>query len=362
MSSSAQDRRRRILEAVRGLGSVRVVDLASRLEIPAVTVRRDVAALADEGRLLRTHGAVALPEGGAATAGGGAERLIGMLVPTLGSYFDEVVAGASAAAAAAGARVVLGIAPYDSGDDRAQVERLLESEVDGLLLTPNWKPRTGLDESDWLGELPVPAVLVERRAAPASPAAELDAVCSDHRHGVLLALRRFAGLGHRSVLLAARDDTRTAYEVRAGYAQAVEQLGLRGAPVIDMPSAADPRSAVDRQQVAARIAEAAASGARALLVHNDQDAIQLPPLLRSFGLSVPEDMALISYDDVFASLSAPPLTAVAPPKRAVGATALDALLRRLDASGELPVQHVELLPSLKLRASCGEPVRGAREA
>ncbi|MFD0428907.1 substrate-binding domain-containing protein [Streptomyces zhihengii] len=40
---------------------------------------------------------------------------------------------------------------------------------------------------------------------------------------------------------------------------------------------------------------------RAVLVHNDQDAIQLPPLLRAHGLTVPEDMALISYDDVYAS-------------------------------------------------------------
>ncbi|MFD0428906.1 hypothetical protein ACFQ60_16985 [Streptomyces zhihengii] len=88
-----------------------------------------------------------------------------MLVPTVGQYFDEVVAGASAAATAAGARVILGIAPYGADSDRAQVERLLESDVDGLLLTPNWTPGEGLVGSDWLGELPVPAVLAERRAA-----------------------------------------------------------------------------------------------------------------------------------------------------------------------------------------------------
>jgi DNA-binding LacI/PurR family transcriptional regulator len=67
-------------------------------------------------------------------------------------------------------------------------------------------------------------------------------------------------------------------------------------------------------------------------------------------------MALISYDDVYASLSDPPLTAVAPPKRAVGAEALNLLLRRLDAGSSLPVHQIELLPTLKIRASCGEPV------
>ncbi|MEV0975999.1 substrate-binding domain-containing protein [Streptomyces sp. NPDC049915] len=353
MAASAQERRTRILEVVREAGSVRVVELAERLGIPAVTVRRDVAALADEGRLERTHGAVSLPAGASVAGSGGQGRVIGMLVPSVGSYFDEVVAGASAAATAAGARVVLGIAPYETDSDHAQVERLLESDVDGLLLTPNWSAQGGLVGSDWLGGLPVPAVLVERRAAPASPAAGLDAVCSNHRHGVLLALRRLAERGHTSVLLAARSDTRTAHEVRAGYAMAVEGLGLADLPVIDVPTPAAAHPASAHQELAARIAEAAASGVRAVLVHNDQDAIQLPPLLRAHGLTVPDDLALVSYDDVYANLSDPPLTAVAPPKRAVGAEALRLLLRRLEEGDALPVHQIELLPTLTVRASCG---------
>lgn len=356
MAASAQERRARILDVVRKAGTVRVVELAEHLGMPAVTVRRDVAALADDGKLERTHGSVSLPVGAVPGRPGGQGQVIGMLVPTVGQYFDEVVSGASSAATAAGARVVLGIAPYEAGSDRAQVDRLVESDVDGLLLTPNWTVGEGLVGSEWLGDLPVPAVLVERRAAPASPAAQLDAVCSNHRHGVLLALRRLARLGHESVLLAARTDTRTAHEVRAGYAAAVEHLGLAELPVIDVPSPAASRSPGEDGDLAARIAEAARSGVRAVLVHNDQDAIQLPPLLRTHGLTVPEDIALISYDDVYASLSEPPLTAVAPPKRAVGAEALNLLLRRLGEGDDLPVHQIELLPTLKVRKSCGGPV------
>ncbi|WP_307717965.1 LacI family DNA-binding transcriptional regulator [Streptomyces sp. V4I23] len=279
-----------------------------------------------------------------------------MLVPGVGSYFDEVVAGASAAATAAGARVILGIAPYGANSDRAQVDRLLESDVDGLLLTPHWTPGEGLGGSEWLVDLPVPAVLVERRAAPEASAAQLDAVCSNHRHGVLLALRRLSELGHGSVLLAARSDTRTAHEVRAGYTAAAHHLGLAELPVIDVDSPSTISSPESVHDLTARIAEAARSGVRAVLVHNDQDAIQLPPLLRMHGLSVPEDIALLAYDDVYAALCDPPLTAVAPPKRAVGTEALNLLLRRLGAGDELPVHQIELLPTLKIRKSCGNPV------
>ncbi|MER5864878.1 substrate-binding domain-containing protein [Kitasatospora sp. NPDC002040] len=353
MTISAEERRARITEAVRDLGTVRVVDLAARLGIPAVTVRRDIAALAESGRLNRSHGSVSLAaaDSGAPAGIADSERVIGMLVPTVGSYFDEVIAGARAAAGAAGARLVLGIAPYEAGNDREQVERLLESGVDGLLLTPNWQPGSRPEQTAWLGDLPVPAVLVERRAAPESPGAELDSVSSDHRHGVLLALRHLAGLGHRSVLLAAREDTWTAHQVRTGYAEGTRLLGLAPQPVIDLHrpggGPADPGSVADL------IAAAARRGTRAVLVHNDQDAIQLPPLLRARGLDVPADVALISYDDVFAALAAPPLTAVAPPKRAVGGAALELLLRRLADRTGLPAHHIELLPGLKIRTSCG---------
>ncbi|MFF8912938.1 substrate-binding domain-containing protein [Streptomyces sp. NPDC015032] len=349
MTLTAEERRARILEAVGELGTVRVVHLAERLGLAAVTVRRDIAALADNGLLNRSHGAVSLPRGAATPASTGREWVIGMLVPTAGSYFDEIIAGARAAASAAGARLVLGIAPYGAAEDRAQVGQLLESGVDGLLVTPNWTPDGPSGVGSWISELPLPTVLVERRAPADSVGAGLDSVASDHGHGVMLALRHLAGLGHGAVMLTARQDTWTAYQVRAGYTEGVRLLGLEPRPVIDIEHPGQ-----DSEAIGARIAEGVAEGARAVLVHNDKEAIQLVPVLRARGLRVPEDVAVISYDDVFAALAAPPLTAVAPPKRAVGAAALELLLRRLGSGDErLPVHHLELLPELKIRTSCG---------
>ncbi|MER5642310.1 substrate-binding domain-containing protein [Kitasatospora sp. NPDC002227] len=348
MSVSAEVRRGWVTRAVRQLGTVRVVDLARQLGIPEVTLRRDIASLARAGLLRRSHGTVSLPAGALPVEGRG--RVIGMLVPTVGSYFDEVIAGARAAAAAAGARLVLGIAPYESPDDRAQAGRLLESSsVDGLLLTPNWGPEGRDGHFGWLDELPVPAVLVERRAAPGGPGAALDAVGSDHRHGVLLALRHLAALGHRAVTLCARTDTATSHQVRLGYAEAVRLLGLEPQPPVDLDSGPGQGGV---EESADRIAAGVAAGVRAALVHNDHAAIQLPPLLRARGLKLPDDLALISYDDVHAALALPALTAVAPPKHAVGAVAAQLLLGRLE-DARRPVRRIDLLPGLKVRGSCG---------
>ncbi|MGW6913370.1 substrate-binding domain-containing protein [Kitasatospora sp. NPDC054939] len=357
MAVSGEERRRLIVTAIGELGGqVRLKELADRLGIPAVTVRRDVAALADAGRITRSHGFVSLDRPGTAhpgAAGGSAAgRTLGLLVPSVGSYFDEVIAGARTAATAAGARLVLGIAPYGTGEDRLQVERLLESGAEGLLLAPGLLPGRGGGDGDWLDALPVPAVLVERRSpTPDGPGSQLDAVGSDHRHGVLRALRYFAGLGHRSVLLAARGDSWTAEEVRAGYREGMRLLGMEPLPVLDTLGPGGVPA--DAGRLARGIADAVGAGTAAVLVHNDQDAIRLPPLLRALGLSVPDDVALIAYDDVFAALAAPPLTAVAPPKRAVGEAAFGLLLRRLTAGTELPVHRTALLPVLRVRTSCG---------
>ncbi|MFJ4670781.1 substrate-binding domain-containing protein [Kitasatospora purpeofusca] len=353
MSISADERRTRILDAVRDLGSVRITELAERLEIPAVTVRRDVAALAEAGLLRRSHGSVssaAAPGADAPARGDGPS--IGLLVPAVGQYFDEVIAGARAAAARAGASLVLGISSYEASADRVQVEQLLTSGAQGLLLAPNWTPADGPEGREWVEDLPVPAVLVERRPAPGSAAEDLDSVASDHRHGVLLAVRHLAALGHGSVALVARRDTWTAHEIRAGYADSCALLGLPAEPVIDIV-----RPVADAEDVADSLAEAHARGVRAALVHNDQDAIQLLPLLRARGLQVPGDLAVVSYDDVLAELGAPPLTAVAPPKRAVGAEAVALLLRRLGGDDALPVHHLLLLPRLTVRESCGAAAR-----
>ncbi|MGW2546708.1 DeoR family transcriptional regulator, partial [Kitasatospora sp. NPDC001574] len=74
MTASGEERRRLIVTAVGDLGGqVRLTDLADRLGIPAVTVRRDVAMLADAGRLSRSHGFVSLdrPDADRAPARGG---------------------------------------------------------------------------------------------------------------------------------------------------------------------------------------------------------------------------------------------------------------------------------------------------
>ncbi|WP_330240334.1 substrate-binding domain-containing protein [Streptomyces sp. NBC_00525] len=356
MRESAAERHERLLALVRERGSARVSDLAGLLGVSPVTARRDVEALAERGLLDRVHGSVSWPRSasGPAAPDPAGGPVIGLIAPSATYYFAEVIRGAHEAADRAGARLVLRISDYRPEEDRARAEGLLATGADGLLIAPAW--RGAGDQAaygDWMAALPVPAVLLERTPEPGSPLDGLDRVCSDHRHGVLLAVRHLVGLGHGTPLLVARADSPTALAVRSGYEDALAVLGRTDAP--PMIGTSGPEVDPERFDAAVReVREAVVSGrATAALVHNDVDAIHLVQRLSDLGVRVPEDLAVIAYDDEVAALGDIPLTAVSPPKRHIGRHATELLLTRLGAGrdDDEPGRHLALLPRLRVRAS-----------
>jgi LacI family transcriptional regulator len=93
----------------------------------------------------------------------------------------------------------------------------------------------------------------------------------------------------------------------------------------------------------------------ALVCANDQMAIGALRTLSARGIRVPDDIAVVGFDDIFpASLCNPPLTTVHQPIRKLGELACDRLISRI-ADPTLPPRK-ELLPTeLVLRSSCGCP-------
>jgi DNA-binding LacI/PurR family transcriptional regulator len=90
--------------------------------------------------------------------------------------------------------------------------------------------------------------------------------------------------------------------------------------------------------------------ATAILVHADPDALSMLPRFAGAGIRVPDDLSIVTYDDVVAGLGEVRLTAVAPPKREVGRAAVDLLGWRTTAS-DAPCRHLEIAPRLVERHS-----------
>ncbi|MFF1450493.1 substrate-binding domain-containing protein [Streptomyces sp. NPDC058274] len=353
-------RRQRILAVVQSRGAVRVTDLASELEVSVVTARRDVEELAREGKLRRGHGIArpvtaasepAVPPAFRPAAPGGP---VAVVVPERHTYLYETMNGAREVLEAAGLRIVLHIAPQAPGAERPIVERALADGAQGLLFAPRWRT-AALQEADgeWLTRTGVPTVLMERRPRPGSPLHTVDSVCSDHWHGMHLAVEHLLSLGHRRIVLAARDDSPTARAIRAAFAEIVAARPEieDSLVVLSAQSAGTEPGAVVPDSLAELLRE---RGATAAVLHGDVDALMLVQHLADNGVRVPDDCSVVAYDDVVAALGSTPLTAIAPPKAEVGRVAAELLLHRLDSAGRASARsprRVELLPELKVRGS-----------
>ncbi|WP_432489231.1 substrate-binding domain-containing protein [Kineococcus sp. SYSU DK018] len=339
-------RREEILALVGARGSARVTELSTALGAAAVTIRRDVEALAQEGRVTRRYGLVL------AACEAPRPSPLGTVVAVasyVSGYMEQILLAAQRAVVEAGGRYVLDVAP-DAPAVHRSFERAAATEgVTGVLFAPRWQ---SVDEvtSDLNGVLAprLPLVLLERFAPRGSLLAARDAVRSDHTSGVHQALSHLRAHGHRRVLLLSRDDSPTARTVRACFAEAQRSLNM---PVLSKPLlSSDGADQEHRAHAPDPIEAVTRFGATALLVHSDVDALALLPRFEAAGVSVPDDLSIVSWDDVVAGVGSVPLTTIAPPKREVGAAAVE-LLRWRCANPAAPARRLEIATRLIERRS-----------
>jgi DNA-binding LacI/PurR family transcriptional regulator len=89
----------------------------------------------------------------------------------------------------------------------------------------------------------------------------------------------------------------------------------------------------------------------AVVIHSDPDAMAFAQFCTDRGISVPEDLSLVSYDDEVAHLAEPALTAVRPAKTHVGRAAVELLVSRLIDGERRPSQRILVAPELIVRQS-----------
>ncbi|BCW44951.1 LacI family transcriptional regulator [Arthrobacter sp. StoSoilB5] len=339
------------MKVARRDGRVITTALAQELGLSEITARRAINSLCSSGHLVRVHGGATLPSNtkvehvlGSAT---------GLVVPTSDYYYARVIAGAESVAAQLGTRLVLGVTHYDEGSEKERVQRLIDLGVRGILLATSVYEPGGVT-GKWLDSLTLPVVLMERSFTYPETAREYDSVRSDHTYGAALAVRHLAELGHTSIGLAIREETPTARGLKAGYEQTVAQLKLDvDAPYQPLPIIATDPEGTDIA-LNAFLDECIRQGTKAAIVHVDTHASRLVELAASRGIRVPEDLSIVAYDDEVAAFALVPLTAVSPPKHAVGASAMRLLDARLgDPTGgnDVPIQHLSLMPGLTVRES-----------
>jgi DNA-binding LacI/PurR family transcriptional regulator len=350
-------RHERLMDELRRRGAVRVKELAELLDVSELTIRRDIATLAAQNLLTKVHGGATLPTELVASTptrrrGSSAPRFtVGMVVPSLDYYWPPIVSGARSAAAAHGVAIQLRGSTYDWAEDQRQISRLIEAQqVQGLLLAPNLEGDDVGEMIQWIGELPVPVILVERQPPRWTPTTcQLEWVRSDHALGVELAVRHLFEQGHRRMGLVLSKGSPTSAHLAQGWNLVCADLGIPTDMVVRESVRMDEPG--HREIISHLLERCADTGTTALVIHSDPDAMSVAQYCIEAGMRIPEDMAIVAYDDEVAQLAEPSMTAVRPPKPMVGRTAVELMVARLLEGRRRPTQRILITPELIIRDS-----------
>lgn len=254
----------------------------------------------------------------------GKSLTIGVIVPRL---TDTVMAMLYEAIARACVRTgrfaIVATTDDDPGADRAAAESLLQRGVDGLILST---AREGDDFPDQLTARGTPFVLALR-----SDGKSLSSVADD-RLGGYLATRHLLDLGHRRIGLIAGPSYASSSRGRVqGYREAMAEAGAAIDPAWVAPSSFGIDSGAEAAEMLMRLNPPPT----AIFAVNDNTAIGALSTIGRLGLSVPEDVSLVGYNDIpIVSRLPAPLTTVRVPFDQIAAAALELLASEPTSPGE----------------------------
>lgn len=275
----------------------------------------------------------------------GKSRSIGMLVLDIGNpFFTDVARGAEDRAAAAGMTLLLGNSDTNSHRELSYLELFEEQRVHGLLVTPVGDDLTFLDRIRNYG---TPVVLVDR----ATDREDLSSVSVDDVAGGFLAAQHLLNTGRRRLAFVGGPGS-----IR----QVADRLAGARKAVAGQPDATLEYVFVQSMSVVQGRVVGTAIGSRkhtdrpdAVFAANDLLAIGvLQGLVMHGNIRVPEDIALIGYDDIdFASAAVVPLSSIRQPSTHMGYVGVDLLMREAADGPGFQHEHLVLQPELVVRGS-----------
>jgi len=260
-------------------------------------------------------------------------------------YFGELVRAVETQARAAGLALILGDTHDNCEIEFDVIEHLVGRQVDGLILAP----AAGSEHVSlpYLQRRDVPVVLVDRRAD-----IDCDQVVPEGVAATESLVFHLADLGHRRIgLVSALPGLTSSADRELGYRKAVGERGLDDDPGLVVTG----NSSIDGARAATTALLRAPRPPTALVVANNAMTIGALHAMRDLRLRVPEDVALVSYDDFdWADVVQPRLTCVAQDCVTMGREAVALMVKRIGGS-TAPAEYREIPTSFKHRNSCGCP-------
>ena len=267
-------------------------------------------------------------------------------------FFPRLVKGVTEGLAEPGVQLVL-FMPQSSGDEARLADYLSGGHVDGVLIVS----LHGLDGLPLgLKRHGIPVVLCGRPMV----AADLSYVDADNEHGAMQAVAHLVDQGRKVIAtVAGPQDMGAGVDRLEGYRQALRAAGREVSS--ELEEVAD--FTFEGGQVAMQTLLERRPEVDAVFVTSELMALGAMSVLRTRGRRVPEDVAVVGFDDSPVGLAAnPPLSTIHQPTELMGLE-MTRLLLRMISSGDHRPQHLILGTELIVRASSVTPPvrrRGSR--
>ena len=325
-----------------------IYDVAERAGVAPVTVSRVLnnSGYASEATRSRVQAAIAelgyTPNRLAQGLRSKQTQTLGLVVTDITNPFWTTVArGVEDAANREGFSVVLCNTDESQSKQNQYVDLLLQKQVDGFVLVP-----AGNDVKSVLliQKRGVPVVVLDRRVPVA-----VDSVRCDSEEGAYHLTRHLLDRGHRRIaVLSGAQEVSTAMDRVTGYRRALHESDVAVDERLILHSSFTHQAGYEMTSAVLDIVPRPT----ALFAVNNFIAIGAIRALRAAGMLIPQDVALVAFDDLPLTLIIEPfLTVASQPAYEMGQRATELLLSRLAGSaGPLPMEI--LLPtSLTVRRS-----------
>jgi LacI family transcriptional regulator len=276
----------------------------------------------------------------------GRSRTLGLVVLDIANpFFTDVARGVEEVAGAAGLSVILCNSDDRVSKEAAHLDALTEQRVQGVLITPTAELSAHVEALRARG---TPVVLVDRRASGPDQCA----VAVDDVLGGRLAADHLLEAGHRRIaFIGGSSGLPQVQERHDGVVAAVrEGTGSEDALTVLSPGALT--VAGGREAAAQLLALPARLRPTAAVCANDLMALGVLQVMVRQGVRVPQDVAIVGYDDIdFAAAAAVPLTSVRKPRVELGRRAAELLLDEATRGAEHVHQQPVFEPTLVVRES-----------
>ena len=267
-------------------------------------------------------------------------KTIGLIVSDVANpFFTAISRSVEDSAYAQGFSVLLGNTDEDPQREATYLDLMRDTNIAGIIFSPTRQTMARF------ASLPfdIPMVVIDRFM----PDAEVDAVLLDNVDAARRLATHLLENGYQRIGALFGDVGTTGDERRRGYQQALREYDI--SPLAELVRCVSPRMeagyAATRELLDLRPIPDALLAGNSLLAAGAMQAI------RERGLTIPRDLALVSFDETtWETLVEPPITVIAQPTYEIGKTAAELLLQRI-AEPDRPPRRIMLNGQLLARGS-----------